>query len=72
MDKNAWKTVYSIELKSEYVDDGDLSSFYKHVYELKDHYGNVCGSYRDDNYARKQARRKYKKLIKLLEKSLMS
>jgi hypothetical protein len=36
------------------------------------HNDAIMGTYRDPNYATKQARRKYKKFIKLMEKSLMS
>ena len=36
------------------------------------HNGALMGTYRDRTFAVKQARRKYKKFIKLMEKSLMS
>ena len=36
------------------------------------HNGTVAGTYREPSYATKQARRKYKKFIRLMEKSFMS
>jgi len=72
MDKNVWQTLYKVEMVTERVEDGDLGSYLKHSYQLQDHNGNVLGIYRDYHYAIKQARRKYKKIVRLMEKSLMS
>jgi hypothetical protein len=36
------------------------------------HNDTIVGTYRHEDYAKKQARRKYKKLIKLMEKQFMS
>ena len=41
------------------------------TYELHDIYGNVIGSYKDYQYAKKQAKYKFKKMQAKLEKILL-
>ena len=73
MDKNAWQSTYRVVRHDPVIEDGDLGTHYgAPIYELQDHDGNVCGKYRDYSYAIKQGRRKYKKLVKLIERKLMS
>jgi hypothetical protein len=65
-----WKTTFAV--KERHVPDGDLG-ISKWVYDVVNTHNDVTvGTYREQSYAVKQARRKYKKLVKLLEKSFMS
>lgn len=73
MSQEQWETVFEIKQNSAFVEDGDLGSFHKLTYDLVNiHNGEVVANYRDYSYAKKQARRRYKKLVKLMEKSFMS
>jgi len=69
MTDDRWKTTFAV--KERYINDGDLGS--KWVYDVINIHNDVTvGTYREQSYAVKQARRKYKKLVKLMEKSFMS
>ncbi len=70
--KDSWQQLYKIEPFHSRVEDGDLGSYLKQEWQLKTHEGDVVATYRDYGYAIKHARRKYKKLVRLMEKSLMS
>jgi hypothetical protein len=73
MADDAWKTTFEIRRKSSYAQDGDLGTGAIDLYEIINiHGGNVVGTYTDARYARKQARRKYKKLVQLVEKFFTS
>jgi len=64
-----WKTTFKIV--ERYIDDGDIGS--KYVWDLVNiHNDIVVGTYADFKYAKRQAARKYKRLVKLVEKSFMS
>jgi hypothetical protein len=64
-----WKTTF--EVRERYVADGDLGG--RDVYDVFNiHNNELISTYRERSYAIKQARRKYKKLVKLMEKSFMS
>jgi hypothetical protein len=69
----AWKTLFEVRQKETYTYDGDLGSVFHLSYDVINiHNNEPVGNYRDYKYAVKQAKRKYKKLIKLTEKSFMS
>jgi hypothetical protein len=74
MSDDRWKTTF--EIKHTIIDatmDDDPISFKKHMWQVVNtHNGVVVGTYRDSSYAVKQARRKYKKLVRLMEKTFMS
>jgi len=74
MDKEAWKAFYSVLEESILVQDGDLGSYYSSQYYIIDVNSKerVYGPYRDLTYARKQARRKYRKLVRNMERAFMS
>jgi hypothetical protein len=74
----AWQSLFEVRLR--YAVTGEIlrlqavplnSRLYE--YQLVNvHTNQVVGTYRTEQYAKKQARRKYNKLIRLLEKNLMS
>ena len=69
MTDDRWK--FTFEVKERYIDDGDIGS--KYVYDvINSHNDTVVATYNERSYAVKQARRRYKKLVKLMEKSFMS
>jgi hypothetical protein len=69
MSDDTWKTTF--EVKERYIDDGDIGS--KYVFDVVNiHNGHTVSTHNSQSYAIKQARRKYKKLVKLMEKSFMS
>ncbi len=73
MSDDLWKTTFKIIMRREQHEDGDLGSTTVEYWDILNIHNNVVvGSYRSSSYATKQARRKYKKLVKLLEKSFMS
>jgi hypothetical protein len=73
MADEAWKTTFEVKHRTEYRDDGDNGSTYLHFYDIINlHSGHVVGTYLDGPYAVKQARRKYKKLVRLMEKHFTS
>jgi hypothetical protein len=64
-----WKAYF--EVRARWLEDGDNGS--RHVFDVvNSSNGSLVGTYNEESYARKQARRKYKKLVKLMEKSFMS
>lgn len=71
---NAWEAYYVVVREENYIDDGDIGSYYdtKFVIVDKNSKEKVSGPYRDYSYARKQARRRYKKLVRNMERALMS
>jgi len=72
MSQELWQTLFEIKQKEERVEDGDLGSYYNITYDLVNvHNDQVVANYRDYGYARKQARRRYKKLVRLMEKTFM-
>jgi len=69
MTDDRWKTTF--EIKERSIMDGDIGP--KWVYDVINiHNGTIVSTYNEMSYAVKQARRKYKKLVKLMEKSFMS
>ena len=68
-----WKSTFKVVTRSEHVEDGDIGSHYVDHFDVVNIYNNeVIGTYNTHSYAVKQARRKYKKLVKLMEKSFMT
>lgn len=55
-------------------EDGDLGRTLVTHYYIRDNatQETLYGPYRDYSYAKKQARRKYKKLVRNMERALMS
>lgn len=73
MSDEAWKTAFEIKMKHEDFDDPEFGMMRKSTYDVVNTLtGEVVANYRDYSYARKQARRKYKKIVRLMEKSFMS
>lgn len=76
MKDEAWKSLFDIrEREPEKSPDGDewALAFGSSTYDVVNiHSGEIVGNYRDRHYAKKQAKRKYKKLMKLMEKKFMS
>jgi hypothetical protein len=73
MTDDRWKTTFRIKQRTERAVDGDLGTQYKESFDVINiHNEVVVGSYDTERYAIKQARRRYKKLVKLMEKSFMS
>lgn len=73
MTDDRWKTTFAVVRKEERVEDGDLGSHFKTSFNIVNIHNDVLvGNYETESYAIKQARRKYKKLVKLMEKSFMS
>ncbi len=73
MSDDRWKTTFEVVRRTERHEDGDLGSTLNDVYDVINiHSGAVVATYREQSYAVKQARRRYKKLVKLMEKSFMS
>ncbi len=73
MADDRWKTTFEVRRKDERVEDGDLGSRFKTTYDVVNiHSDTVVATYNEHSYAVKQARRRYKKLVKLMEKSFMS
>lgn len=70
----AWEAYYIVVQEEVFTEDGNLGSYYKTQYIIADKNTKekVSGPYRDYNYARKQARRRYKKLVRNMERALMS
>lgn len=69
MSDDRWKTMFKVI--SRYVDDGDMGS--RFLYDVINVYNdNVVATYREQRYAVKQARRRYKKLVKLMESHFTS
>lgn len=71
---NAWESYYVVAREEAVIEDGDLGSYYDTKYLILDKNSKekVAGPYRDYSYARKQARRRYKKLVRNMERALMS
>jgi len=68
-----WKTTFLVKQRTERIEDGDLGSCYRDYFDVINvHNDQVIGTYNTHSYAVKQARRKYKKLVKLMEKVFMS
>ena len=73
MTDDRWKTTFEIKPRGEHIEDGDNGSYYQTLYDVVNiHNDSVVATYREYGYATKQARRRYKKLVKLMEKSFMS
>ena len=73
MSDDTWKTAYDITVRGERIEDGDIGSHFSHHYDVVNRYnGTVVGTYKEYSYAVKQARRRYKKFVKLLERSFTS
>lgn len=70
----SWKAYYDVEEVHFMVEDGDLGSHWdKHSFIVdKNTREKLHGPYRDYAYARKQAKRKYKKVVRNMERLLMS
>jgi hypothetical protein len=66
-----WQQMYEIKQGEAFVDDGDIGSHYAVIYLLVDKYtGEERGRYKTYKYAIKQAKYKYKKFVKLVERNL--
>jgi hypothetical protein len=73
---DTWKTLFEVKYRHER--DGSAMAYdgcikileYYDIINI--HNGLTIGSYRNRLYAIKQARRKYKKLVRLMEKSFMT
>lgn len=73
MKDEAWKTLFRVDRRDEKVTQTDGWPMLKTMYVIINiHTEEVCGTYRDIRYAVKQARRKYKKLIRLMERKFTS
>jgi len=73
MADDAWRTTFEVKHRTEYRNHGDIGSTYLHFYDIINlHSGQVVGTYKDGSYAVKQARRKYKRLVRLVEKLFTS
>jgi len=73
MTDDRWKTTFEVKRRTERHEDGDIGSTVQDFYDVVNiHNGTVVGTYNSHSYAVKQARRRYKKLVKLMEKSFMS
>lgn len=59
------------EIKEVFYEDGDFGSRYTYSLIIRAT-GEVIGNYRDIMYAKKQARHKYKKISKKIERILLS
>jgi hypothetical protein len=69
MKDQTWTTLF--EVKERWLEDGDIGSCW--LYDIINiHSSSVIGTYKDRKYAKRQARYKYKKIVKLTEKSFMS
>ena len=63
-----WDNYFDIEC--EYVRDGDYGSGYKYKLIVRST-KQLVGTYNDERYAKKQARRKFKKIADRVEKILL-
>jgi len=73
MADDTWKTTFKVITRLVTIDDGDIGSRLDWAYDVINIHNDVTvGSYKQESYAIKQARRKYKKLVKLMEKTFMS
>jgi hypothetical protein len=73
MADETWKTTFEVRAFTERHEDGDLGTTIVTKYQVVNLHSNaVVGTYNEHAYAVKQARRKYKKLVKLMEKLFMS
>lgn len=73
MADEAWKTTFDIVKRTERHEDGDLGSYLYEAWDVVNrHSGHVEGTYQDYKYAKKQARHKYKLIVRLIEKSFMT
>ena len=72
----SWQTVFEIKQKERFDEPSSDKPRYSRahfVWEIVNkHNGEVVGEYKDPRYAIKQARHKYKKLTKLMERKFMS
>ena len=67
--KEEWETLFVVRRVDEHrPDPNDFDADWSWGV-INVHNGQTVGTYRDVRYARKQARRKYKKLMKLVDKS---
>jgi hypothetical protein len=73
MTDDRWKTTFRVCQRTERGDVDFLGQTYKLFFDVVNiHNEQVVATYNSEAYAIKQARRKYKKLVKLMEKSFMS
>ena len=72
MPDDTWKTTFEIKLRREHRDDAHGRTVLSLYDIINIHSGQVVGTYKDERYAKKQAKRKYKKLIRLIEKLFTS
>jgi hypothetical protein len=64
------KPIISLDSENEYLVDHPSSMYRYEIIEINS--SKIIGSYQDYRYAIKQARYKYKKLIAMIEKILLS
>lgn len=70
MTDDAWRTLFEVKMcVANSSEGGDIHWEFQLINK---HNSTVVGTYRDGAYAEKQARRKYKKLIKTLERHITS
>ena len=72
MADDTWKTTFEVRLNKQHRDSGSGRTTYFLYDIINVHSGQVVGTYNDERYAKKQARRKYKRLIRLVEKFFTS
>lgn len=66
-----WKNFFEIkEFTSSHEDDHWVFDNYEY-HLINKHSGEVIGKYKDQRYAEKQAKYKYKKILRKLEKTLL-
>ena len=71
-EQQEWETHFRVEERRRNRDTrfGEVSEPHWVIVNILS--GDEIGEYRDHSYARKQARRKYKKLVRFMEKTFMS
>lgn len=71
---NKWNDYFKIVQKEDIPSSGATSWMLEeyYTYELHDPYGNIVATYKDQRYAKKQAKYKFKKLMAKLEKILLA
>lgn len=72
MPNDTWKTLFKVVPRDVRLEDGDIGSKIEKVFDVVNIVNNLTVStYRTESYALKQARRKYKKMVRQTEKCFM-
>jgi hypothetical protein len=73
MADEAWLSLFEIKYRQEQGEDHVFGPVIEQHWDVVNRYnGEVVATYRSESYAKKQAKRRYKKFVRLMEKSLMS